>query len=204
MSLDTYANLQTAIASYLHRADLTSAIPDFITLCEAGFNRELRIQTMETRVTATLDEEYEDLPDDYIEMRRLKIIGESGKPLQYRPPEDLTLANPRGEAGSTNWYTIIGNTIQFSRTPSGWTMEMVYYKKIPVLSDSNTTNWMLTNNPDVYLYGALSAAAPYIVDDARLPVWKSLYAQAIQSVRDEDRAKRASGSPLVMRIGTSS
>ena len=40
--INDYASLQQAIANELARADLTSAIPTFIQLAEADFNRVLR------------------------------------------------------------------------------------------------------------------------------------------------------------------
>lgn len=205
MSITTYSELQTAVARWLKRSDLDSQIPDFITFCEADFNRNLRLQTMETRVTATLDEQYEDLPDDYLEMRRLKITGVDGKPLQYCPPEAQTLSNPDDAVGSTVTYSIIGTEIEFSRPPNGsYSMEMVYYKRIPALSDDEPTNWMLGNCPDLYLFGTLLQAAPYLMNDTRIPVWEAKYAKVLEDIRGEDVRKRHSGSPLVMRVGVSS
>lgn len=200
MSISTYSELQTAVENWLHRADLDSRIPEFIALCEAKFNRACRLQTMETRVTATLDEEYEDLPTDYLEMRSIQITGTSGRPLEYMPPEMLRIKY-RGAVSTPIHYTIIGDTLQFGPSPDGsYTMEMVYYKRIPALSDSQTTNWMLTNHPDVYLYGSLMEAEPFIMNDPRFPLWKSRYDQAIAEVMGEDQRKRFSGSPLMMRF----
>lgn len=200
----TYSDLQTSIANWLKRSDLTSHIPDFIALCEAKFNRELRISAMENRVTTTLDEEYEDLPTDFAEMRSLQITGVYGRPLQYMPPEDLRRRFPDGLGTPTN-YTIIGDTIQFGPAPNGsFPLEMVYYAKFEPLSNDEPTNWMLENAPDVYLFGSLLEASPFIKNDERIPVWEAKYMQALQSVRNEDVRKRHSGSPLVMRAGVSS
>jgi len=203
--LATYSDLQTSISAWLKRSDLDAYIPDFISLCEAKFNRELRISAMEQRVTATLDEEYEDLPTDYAEMRSLQITGPYGRPLQFMPPEDLRRRFPEGCVGTPVNYTIIGDSLQFGPPPSGsYPLEMVYYTKFEALSDSAPTNWMLTNAPDVYLFGSLLEASPYIKNDARIPVWEAKYGQALNSVRNEDVRKRHSGSPLAMRPGVSS
>lgn len=199
VSLDTFANLKTSLATWLHRSDIESQIPDFITLCEAEFNRRLRIRAMEERVTATLDEEYEALPTDYLEMRALQIAGANGRELTFIPPSDFRLRYRSANTDTPIHYTIIGDTIQFGPAPaSSYEMEMLYYKRIPALSESQTTNWMLTNNPDVYLYGALKAAEPFIVNDPRMPMWKSLYDAAVQSVADEDARSKATG-PLIQR-----
>lgn len=53
MALTTYSDLQSAVASYLARSDLTSQIPDFIRLAEIRLRRELRIRQMLRSVTTT-------------------------------------------------------------------------------------------------------------------------------------------------------
>jgi hypothetical protein len=52
MAISTYAELQTAAANWLGRADLTSRIPEFVALAEAKFNRTLRIRDMITKDAA--------------------------------------------------------------------------------------------------------------------------------------------------------
>ena len=199
MSITTYAELSTAVANWLHRADLTSQIPDFITLCEAKINRNLRISTMETRVTATLDEQYETVPTDFLEMRSIQTTGVSGRPLEYVSPHSFNTLYKTSDTGSPMVYTIIDGTIAFGPAPDGsYTMEMVYYKAIPVLSGSQTTNWMLTNHPDVYLYGSLKEAAGFVKDDPRLGSWKAQYEEALQQVKDADSRARWVG-PMTIR-----
>ena len=54
MSISTYTELQTAVANFLARTDLTSQIPDFIKLAEVRMSRELESRSQEKRATATL------------------------------------------------------------------------------------------------------------------------------------------------------
>jgi len=42
--ITTYAELQTSIATWLVRDDLTAIIPDFITLAESKFKRDIRVR----------------------------------------------------------------------------------------------------------------------------------------------------------------
>lgn len=199
MALSTFSELKTSIASWLHRADLTSNIPDFITLCEAKFNRTLRISTMETRVTATLDQQYENVPTDFLEMRTIQITGSDGNILEYVSPASFNHVYKTTDTGIPKLYTIIDGTIGFAPAPaSSYTMEMVYYKRIPALSDSQTTNWMLTNHPDVYLYGSLAEAEAFIKNDPRIEVWKSQYERAVMQVREADERARWSG-PMTIK-----
>ena len=80
MAIVDYSSLQAAIASWLLRDDLTAQIPDFITFAEASIARDLRHPYQEKRIEADLDERYEALPNDFLEMRRLHISG--GKQLR--------------------------------------------------------------------------------------------------------------------------
>jgi len=57
------------------------------------------------------------------------------------------------------------------------------YKDFSPLSASNANNWILTSYPDVYLYGALLEASPYLVEDERVNVWAQLYAAAVGTLR---------------------
>jgi len=59
---------------------------------------------------------------------------------------------------------------------------LVYYARIPALSDSNTSNWLLDYSPDIYLYGALMQSAPYLQNDERITIWSSLYLKAIDDL----------------------
>jgi len=81
--------------------------------------------------------------------------------------------------GKPKAYSIIGNNIQLRPLPdSAYEIEMLYYKYFTPLSDSNTTNDMLTNHPDVYLYGSLVEAEPYLQNDKRIQTWASFYDRA--------------------------
>jgi hypothetical protein len=70
---------------------------------------------------------------------------------------------------------------------------------VTALSADGDTNWLLTNHPDVYLYGSLVHTAPYLKDDARIALWAGLLAQAMGEIEDESTAARF-GSPLRMRM----
>jgi hypothetical protein len=75
MSISTYAELQTAVANFLARSDLTAQIPDFIALAEGRMSRELETRSQEKRATATLTtgDEFIALPTDMREIREVKL-----------------------------------------------------------------------------------------------------------------------------------
>lgn len=202
MSITTYSELQTAIANFLGRDDLTSRIPEFISLAEARMGRELKARAQEKRAIANLvaDDAYVSLPTDLRSVRLVKINTTPTEVLEYYTPIKLNELYSDSVSGKPRAYTIIGGEIKFAPVPdSSYTAEIVYMEGIPALSDSNTTNTVLTRHPDAYLYGALAAASVYLMDTANTQVYDSLFARAIAEIkREEDEGKHA-GSGLFMK-----
>ena len=179
MSLSTYAELQSSIADWLNRSDLTSQIPDFISLAEAEFTRTLRHRKMITRSDATIDSEYSATPSDWMQSQQLILKTNPVTPLEYVTGEALNSLKATSSAvGRPTHYTNIGTELQVFPSPdSNYTAELVYFRNVPKLSDSNTTNWLLELAPDLYLYGTLLQSAPYLRDDERITTWASLYSK---------------------------
>lgn len=202
MALDDYAALKAAVASWLARSDLTAQIPDFIALCEADFNRKLRILPMETAEDLTINAESVAQPTGMLGIRRLYIAnGMERTDLEYVTPFKRVEMQGGSQTGLPRAFTIEGANLLFAPVPSGsYTGKILYWKALAALSGDDDTNWMLTNHPDVYLYGALAHSAPFIGDDARVATWANFYAQALDAVRAADRRDRASG-PMTMRPG---
>lgn len=194
MAINTYATLVTAVTEWLARdqdATLIARIPDFITLFEAKVNRTLFVPQMETRSTttistATTEPEFISLPSDFQTMRRIRLSSVAGKPsLQFLSGTQIdSMRYDRDNVtGQPTYYTIIGSEIELLPTPNdNYTIEMVYRANIPALTSTNTTNWLLTLAPDLYLYGVLMESAPYIKEDGRLQTWGSGYSAALSDL----------------------
>ena len=199
MAIGTYAELKTAVANWLDRDDLTDRIPEFIALAEARMNRVLRLRMMESKYTASTvaAQRNYNLPTGYVQMRNFQINTSPITPLQYVSPEIYDRLWGGSTGGTPQFYTIIANEIQLGPIPgSVLTMEMLFYKKITALSASNTTEQMLTDNPDIYLYGALLEAEPFIMNDERVALWAKGFAQAVADLQEQDNKDRHSGSAL--------
>ena len=205
MAIGTYAELQIAVANRLDRDDLTDRIPEFITLAEARMNRMLRLRLMENKYTASTVAAQRNyaLPTGYVQMRNFQINVTPVRPLQYVTPEVYDRIWGGSSSGTPEVYTIIANEIQLGPKPDSiMTMEMLFYKRVTALSGSNTTEQMLTENPDIYLYGALMEAEPFIMNDERRGLWAQGFAQAVQALQEQDNKDRHSGSALrVMNMG---
>ena len=206
MAIGTYSELKTAVANWLNRQDLTDRVPEFIALAEAHLNRKLRVIDMEARDSGVSSDATVPMPTDWLETRTLRLSSPTNgqQLLEYASEQQWDDLETQGLTGTTRYYTIINGEFQVLPTPSSSvTYIHRYYAKIPALSDSNTTNWLLTKSPDLYLYASLLAAEAYLKDDERLPIWKSIQDEIIDAMTlESERAKRPAASKLVARPRT--
>jgi len=203
MGLATFAELKTSLGDWLNRSDLTAVIPDFITLAEAQMNRDVRHYSMMQRDTATIDSQFSASPNDWLETVRLHLNDATKTLLEQTSPEEIAKKRELASdtAGKPEFFCHIGNTYEVFPTPStSQTAELLYYQKIPALSDSNTSNWLLQTSPDMYLYGALLQASPYLVNDERLGTWGNLYQSALNSTNGASDQSRYSSAGLKLQI----
>lgn len=204
MALTTYTELKASIADWLVRADLTATIPDFISLAEAQIERKLRTRQMIVRSDASIDTEYSAVPSDFLDTKSLKLNTNPATPMQFETIESLDqLASRTNASGKPTYFSIVGNQIRVVPTPdTTYTAELTYYAKLTKLSSSVATNWLLTSSPDIYLYGALLQAAPYLQDDARIAVWSALYQSGLDQLQLADDRSTTSGGSLTARART--
>jgi len=198
MSITTYSELKTAVADFLNRQDLTAIVPTFISLAEAVFNRTLRHFSQETIATISMDAARENLPSDWAETIRFAITG-LGEIELVSHAALMDLRTLEEGSGTPRYFTHSAGQIEVYPAPGSATSgELLYFAKVAALSDVSPTNWLLIAAPDVYLYGALLHSAPYLKDDARVPVWQALYGQAIAELQASSDKAKYSG-PLRMK-----
>ena len=203
MSITSYSELKTAIADFLNRDDLTSAVPTFITLAESSIQRRIRHWRQEKRSTITLDAQYEALPADFLEAIRFYVTSNGTNPLEPISQADMLDRKQlaRDTSGRPRFYAMTAGQFELYPVPDGsYDAEIYYYSRIPALSDVAPTNWLLEYFPDVLLYGALVHSAPYLKDDARIQIWSALYQEAVDSINvSSQQAKFGSGQRLKIR-----
>jgi len=203
MPFTTYTDLKTSIANYLARTDLTSQIPDFITLAENRLRRELRMRQMLKLVYATTiaNESTLSLPIDFLEIRDLHLNNTPITALQYLSPSVFYRNADVTTVGVPSKYTVLANDFQFARIPdSEYNVRMLYYAAPTYLSDSNTSNVFLVNCPDALLYASLGEAEPYIMNDERLQTWAALYQKAVDTINRSDEKQEYAGVPIAMTL----
>ena len=199
MAISTYAELKAAVADWLNRDDLTAAIPSFIALAEAEFSRRLRTQRMLSRAVASVTAEYADLPDNFLQMRSLHLRATPIRRLEFVTPANfLDLANA-GVPGEPRFFTVLGSQIRFAPIPVSSTVELVYFSKIPALSDAAPANWLLDMAPELYLHASLAHASPYLREDQRVTGWKQLAEDQLAQINEADKRAAFNAGPLTMR-----
>jgi hypothetical protein len=203
MAYTTYSDLQTSVANYLGRSDLTAVIPDFILFAEIRLARELRTrQMLEIATVATTGGDATiALPTDFLEIRDVFVQGNPRMPVTYLSPSAFTRNARADESGLPVFYTILESEILLAPKPDTvYTVEVLYYGKPVVLSNANPSNVFLVNYPDALLYGSLLEAEPYLINDARSQTWGALFDRAIKNIQDSDQNSEYSGVPLQMRL----
>jgi hypothetical protein len=207
MALSTRTELLDAIADWLNRVnspELIARAPDFITMTEARLNRDpqFRVRKMIKRATATLSSGYLALPGDFLEAKQVQVNLSTGKPrlLTQVTQDQADKYNSDTSITEPRHYVLIGDTLEVvPYTATALTVELAYYAKLPALTVAAPTNWLLTDWPDIYLYGSLVHSAPYLRDDERVATWATFYGTAVVEAKEADERSRFSGSVLKTR-----
>jgi hypothetical protein len=204
MAITNYSNLQTTIADFLNRDDLTSVIPTFIQLAEAQMNRDIRHWKMETRSSGqqSAGDQYMQIPSDWLETIRFHVTGSGTSPLDLisRAAMQDKRAGDEDMSGTPRYYCHADSQFELYPTPDADTdVELLYLAKVPDLA-TNSTNWLLTEAPDAYLYGSLLHSAPYLQEDARVAVWAQMYSAAVARLNEASEKARYSGSGLTLKV----
>ena len=195
MAITTYAELQTAVGNWADRTDLTDRIPEFIALAEARFNRVIRAPDMLTRNDSfTVDSQYETLPTGFLEAKRFVILTSPVTVLEYLSPEEIAeVRNTHSSAGKPVYYSVIGGNFEFLPTPGqAYTASILYYAQLTAVSSS--FNWLATSHPDIYLFGALLEAEPFIRNDERIQVWQTRLDRALSELHLMNEHKKVPGT----------
>lgn len=200
MALSTYAELKTSVASWLNRDDLTTYIPDFVTLGENRIYRELRIRTMEESINSTIASGVVALPSDYVELKYAYVDGSPVQYLKRTNAQTLIEQYPTRSSDAKPLHISVdaGNFIFGPYPDSDYTIKGTYYKRLPALSDANTTNWFTTNAPGILLFSALCEAESFLKNDDRIPQWQAKYEQEKAGIEQEEQRERFSGGGLAM------
>lgn len=209
MALANYTDLLASVAAWLDRSDLTSVIPDFVALFEANANTEGAIRTQfnrtSTTLTTTANINYVTPPTDFLSADSLLVTVPSG-PYEVLSPFGgaaglyTSYPNAAVATGRPKGYINLASKLELAPVPdAAYTVTLYYYQKVPALV-TNTTNWLMTNFPQIYLFGTLTAAEAYLGSDPRIQIWGTAYDNAIQKLQGSIDRNKYGGSPLSVKV----
>jgi hypothetical protein len=212
MSIASFSELKTAIASFTHRADLSSYAADFITLADNRIHygskdpempsKPLRVKGMEQRESSTVGTDGTiTLPTGYLETRRIVLtVNGKNKELKYRSP--ALNAEWETETSTGSFFTENNGKIYVGGTGGGSGYLHDYYKKLDTLSDSQTTNWLITNHPSVYLQACLLEAWLFVGNMAKAQAAYRSFAGLLNGLNSADKMAVKAGSGLAVTPDT--
>ena len=197
MAIGTYAQLKTAITDWTHRANLTSYLGDFVTLAESRIFSELKVVEMEARTSYTPTSRYLATPTRMTSIRR--VIA------QTTPPQEVISTSPDGihanystSSGTPSYYAVLGSEIEFNKIPN-INIEILYYAAPAALSDSNTTNSILTAYPDIYLSACMIEAGNFMKDNDTIMLWTQKYTDTIARMNRKSSRFHTAGPMMVVK-----
>ena len=202
MALANYADLQSAVANWAHRSDLTALIPDFVTMAEARISRDLRLrkQITSTTLATVANTQTVAIPADWLEFENLSITTTPSRQLTYVPVEHIDAQFSSTYTGMPAVYTIEGDNLLLAPIPDTvYSISAIYYARFPSLITSST-NWLMTNHPNIYLFACLIEAMFYTQDQAQMTVFTQRYQAELQQLQNVDDRSTHSGSALRVKV----
>lgn len=204
-----YDEIKDLALRYADRNDpgTVDRVDDFILMAEARVNRLLKTRQQTGRFyTPTVDNlEYYPLPSDYIGLRDIQINSTTptvanapARSMKYLTPQQIDAR--RGNPSLETYYTIIDNQIQiYPAPPAGYTIEIVYYQKVPNLNSTDNTNWLSEHYPDIYVSAIAAEICLYVKDYPAASIWTERVGAAIDELSTTDAEERWTAASLTMR-----
>ena len=187
----TLASLKTSIAGWLNRTDLDFIIPDFVTMAEAEFSRDVSLRgsfqmAVDTGYAPTGEIR---LPDDMLELRELQF--------QDQPLDETPYGDPRMNSHGP-FFERVGNVAQVAGRPEG-TYRLTYVQKLPALEFDSDSNWLLTAHFDVYLWKCCEIGSVWLRDAEAAQGYSTKYQTAAAQLLRAHNYHGWGGAPLAVQ-----
>jgi hypothetical protein len=201
VALTNYTELKVAIKEWLDRgSELDGFLDDYITLAEERHRKEVRMREMLVRETLVVNARFVALPARFLAARTLRLLTDP-----VTVPNLVTLDKMnrvRLESRGVPASFTVHVEIEFDVIPQqSYSGEIIYYKGVLPLSDSTATNTILANAPGCYLYGALVAASPQLMNDERIQVWEGMYKTSVNNANMVGSNAEQVGAPIITVAG---
>lgn len=201
--MDTYATMTTALQKWLNREGftaLTDQTDDLLAIAQRRIERECDLKAMMEVASLTVNAQTEDAPADLLRVRSMTYSEGTGTQEIAGAPLNQVLLY--GSTAAPERYALVGTSFYFGPAPDQeYTVTLIYYKSMGVLTSGNTTNWLSTNAPEFLLWAAMLEACLFLKDDQRAQVWEGRYSQIKAEVmKAEERMDKESGTLRVRNL----
>ena len=198
-----------AAQAYCDRYDeeMESTMPSFVKVVEGKINNALRTgdQAVRSQIYLERENEYYGLPSDWGGARDVEILEagkQHGRTLTYLAPEEMNKLSrsPNRTYPRHNYYTIIANQIQVAPPSDNEILEIVYYQRLPALTNDEDINWLTEKNPDAYIFGLCTEISVFAKDVMSYETYKNRFAESLMDITMEDQITRWSGPSLRVQV----
>ena len=185
MAISNYTELQPAIAYDMGRAATDTPqgnVTDYIAMAEAAINRTLRLTRQETSATVTLSSAASTaaLPSGMLELLDFYYASDYLRPTQVAL---RNLTDTRSTTSGRPTRYALGATFVFNQAADqAYSLTCYYIAGWDIASD--TTNWLLTNAPDLYVYMSLFYAYRATQNMEMAAGCKAIADECMKSVKD--------------------
>lgn len=201
--ISNYTTLQSEVDSWLARTDLS--VPSLIQLAELRIGRLVRRKTLRASLTLSAYANVLTQLADFGELRSIRLdtaVISDNQPIKIVSPEQLAEARQQfSPTGRPRFACVVGTELLVGPSPDqDYSCEVTYFEKLTPLSDSVPTNSILTEAPDIYLWGTLVEGSKFLEHDARVPMWKDSFDTAINELNNVREREEFSASLRPIRL----
>jgi hypothetical protein len=169
MALANYSDLVTALTAWGEsRGDISGIEDDAVRLAEAHLNLELRSREMLASTDITLTDGVGTLPTDFLGAHSVILKTTPRRVLDQVTYESQDAMTDTTQSGTGCTYSIYGESIRVAPRPTQ-DVELLYYQEIPNL-ESNSTNWLMTKYPNIYLTACQMEIYRYLREDRDMEI----------------------------------
>lgn len=201
----TFTSLRADMAAYTEKGvslasdpDTYNQIPSLISLAEHRISRDLKIEGTQETVSSSLANG----TCVYVKPTRWRgtismtygggaamhartpIFARSYEYVRNYWPDDSLTSAPRFYADYDDAHWII------SPTPDqAYPLEVLYHQLLPLLDDTNQTNWITIHAPQLLLPAAIHELALFVKNSDMAQQWDGKYQMALGALNGEDMKK---------------
>ena len=194
-------DIRSHFKALLNRSDCSDTLADtFVDQSIARIQRTLRVPSMEKQQSYTITDKtaFLFLPNDFLEIIDLYYDNTS---LTRVPLNQIMDYRDAGEFGTPKFFAREGGSLIIYPYPTSGSVKLNYYGQFAAMTADSDENNLAASSADMIIYGALSFAADYYLDE-RGSVFEQRFVQFLTEVQEQANDAEMSGTVQAMRPTT--